>query len=217
MRQELAQVEGFDGTKAIPARASVNMRSVERQTPAGSYVCKMEGEAMSETASRKAYHLGLKADRKVEPRPKGVFGEPRRYPGARQQGQHDKNTKDLPLHEAIVQAAALSGYDKNGADGLVGYLKNLADNRKDLFMPLLGRALLLQPNLKSEKPVVRYTTVEEARAACIARRIDPDVLDKAMMPPWPPPPPLRPKSPQDKPDTWLLRSPPISRTSPSVR
>lgn len=145
---------------------------------------------MSETASRKAYHLGLKPNRKGEPRHKGAFafGEPRRYPGARQQGQHDKNT--LPLHEAIVQAAALSGYDKNGTDGLVGYLKNLADNHKDQFMPLLGRALLLQPNLKSEKPVVRYMTVEEARARLIARRIDPDVLEKAMMPPWPAPKPL---------------------------
>ena len=95
--------------------------------------------------------------------------------------------------------------------------KSARDNHKDQFMPLLGRVLLLQPNLKSKKPVVRYETVEETRAALIARRIDPDVLEKAMMPPWPPPPPLRPKSPQDKPDTWLLRSMPISPTSPSVR
>ena len=137
---------------------------------------------MSETASRKAYHLGLKPDRKGEPRHKGAFafGEQRRYPGGRQQGQHDKNT--LPLHEAVVQAAALSGYDKNGTDGLVGYLKNLADNHKDQFMPLLGRALLLQPNLKSEKPVVRYTTVAEARAALIEIGMDPYAIEKDMIP-----------------------------------
>jgi hypothetical protein len=123
----------------------------------------------------------------------------------------------LRLHEAVVRAAALSGYDKDGGDGLVGYLKNLADNHKDQFMPLLGRVLLLQPNLKSEKPVERYKTLEEARAALIARRIDPDVLEKAMMPPWPAPPPLRPKSLQDNPDARLLRTTPISRTSPSMR
>ena len=46
-------------------------------------------------------------------------------------------------------------------------------------------------------PKVVYKTVEETRAALIARRIDPDVIERAMMPPWPLPKPLpRPVSAQ---------------------
>jgi hypothetical protein len=44
-----------------------------------------------------------------------------------------------------------------------------------------------------------YQTVEEARAALAAKRIDPDVIERAMMPPFPLPKSLLPK-PLPKPD-----------------
>ena len=52
-------------------------------------------------------------------------------------------------------------------------------------------AVELNANVKTEPPPkVVYATVEETRAALIARRIDPDVLEKAIMPPFPLPKPL---------------------------
>jgi hypothetical protein len=46
----------------------------------------------------------------------------------------------------------------------------------------------LNANVKSEQETkVIYPTIEETRAALIAKRIDPDVLERAMMPPWPVP------------------------------
>jgi hypothetical protein len=49
----------------------------------------------------------------------------------------------------------------------------------------------LQVNAKTEQPgKVVYQTIEEVRAALIAKRIDPDVLERAMMPPFPLPKPL---------------------------
>jgi hypothetical protein len=55
-------------------------------------------------------------------------------------------------------------------------------------MTQLGRVLTLQVNVKTEHSTkVVYETVEEARAALIAARIDPDVLERAMMPPFPTP------------------------------
>lgn len=86
----------------------------------------------------------------------------------------------------------------NGEGGLEGHLMWAAVNQSAHFLSLLGRVMPLQANVKTEVPKkVVYTTVEEARAALIARRIDPDVLEKAMMPPWPLPKPLpRPGSAQ---------------------
>jgi hypothetical protein len=85
-------------------------------------------------------------------------------------------------------------------EGEKAYLKWLAEMHPAQFAPLYGRLVPfeLQAKVKTEPPPkVVYTTVEEARAALIARRIDPDVLEKAMMPPWPLPKPLpRPGSEQ---------------------
>jgi hypothetical protein len=55
-----------------------------------------------------------------------------------------------------------------------------------LGIPQLGRILPLQVNVKTEQHTkVVYQTIEEARAELIANRIDPDVLERAMMPPFP--------------------------------
>jgi hypothetical protein len=78
-------------------------------------------------------------------------------------------------------------------EGEKGYLKWLAQEHPAQFASLYGRLVPfeLQANVKTEPPPkVVYATVEETRAALIARRIDPDVLERAMMPPWPLPKPL---------------------------
>ena len=82
--------------------------------------------------------------------------------------------------------------------GMTGYLVWLGKNNPAAYATLLARVLPLQVNQRVEHaPKVIYTTVEEARAALIARRIDPDVLERAMMPPFPLPKPLpRPGSAQ---------------------
>lgn len=78
-------------------------------------------------------------------------------------------------------------------EGEKAYLKWLAEVHPAQFASLYGRLVPfeLQANVKTEvPPKVVYATVEETRAALIARRIDPDVLEKAMMPPFPTPKPL---------------------------
>ena len=87
-------------------------------------------------------------------------------------------------------------HDSEG--GITGYLIWLGKNNPAAYARLLARVLPLQVNQRAEHaPKVVYQTVEETRAALIARRIDPDVLERAMMPPWPLPKPLpRPGSEQ---------------------
>ncbi|MGA2815368.1 MAG: hypothetical protein ABSE67_03545, partial [Xanthobacteraceae bacterium] len=70
-----------------------------------------------------------------------------------------------------------------GTNGLVGYLKRCADDYPANFMPLLGRVLPLQMNIKSDHRVaVTYGTIEEARNALRERGIDPLVVEQAMQP-----------------------------------
>jgi hypothetical protein len=79
----------------------------------------------------------------------------------------------------------------DGEGGMTGYLVWLGKNNPTAYAPLLGRVLPYQVNQKTEHTAkVVYETVEEARAALIAARIDPDVLERAMMPPFPTPKPL---------------------------
>jgi hypothetical protein len=119
----------------------------------------------------------------------------------------NKTTQDLK--EAILESASMLGHLKeeavldedgkptgrtklvHGEGGMTGYLIWLGKNNPAAYAPLLARVLPLQVKQKVENPPkVVYATVEETRAALIARRIDPDVLEKAMMPPWPLPKPL---------------------------
>jgi hypothetical protein len=53
-----------------------------------------------------------------------------------------KNVITPVLKDAILSAAAKSKHSKGG--GLAGYLKDIADNNKKLFVPLLAKALLPQ-------------------------------------------------------------------------
>ena len=105
----------------------------------------------------------VESDQPKKPIPPGLKpiqkGERR---GGRAPGVPNKMT--TTLKDAILKAAELVGADGKGKDGLVGYLKDLAGNRKELFVPLLARVLPLQINAKSEeKPVVVYRSLEELR------------------------------------------------------
>jgi hypothetical protein len=79
----------------------------------------------------------------------------------------------------------------DGEGGITGYLIWLGKNNPAAYAPLLGRVLPFQINQRTEQHTkVVYETVEEVRARLIARRIDPEVLERAMAPKWPAPPPL---------------------------
>ena len=64
-----------------------------------------------------------------------------------------------------------------GAEGEKGYLKWVARNHPGHFMALYGKLIPLDVNAKvEEKPVVRYETVEERRAAMLAKGWHPSAL-----------------------------------------
>jgi hypothetical protein len=60
----------------------------------------------------------------------------------RPKGSPNKTTKIL--REAILEAAEQSGEDGQGRDGLVGYLRRVADTDIKAFSTLLGKVLPLQ-------------------------------------------------------------------------
>ena len=75
---------------------------------------------------------------------------------------------------------------KWGKGGELGYLEWLARNHPGVFGSLYGKLIPFDVNAKvEEKPVVRYETVEERRAAMLARGWAPSVLaalEEAMEP-----------------------------------
>lgn len=60
----------------------------------------------------------------------------------RPKGARNKTT--LFLKDAIIRAAELSGEDKTGQDGLIGYCRMLAENEPKAFAALLGKVLPIQ-------------------------------------------------------------------------
>ena len=86
-----------------------------------------------------------------------------------------KNVMTRLLKDAILLAAEQSKHSKDGS--LAGYLTYLADNKPELFVRLLAKLLPLQEKelaktaKEPDRPVepVVYKTVEEVRAAMIAR------------------------------------------------
>jgi hypothetical protein len=108
-----------------------------------------------------------------------------RHPGAgRPKGS--KNQMTAVLKEAILLAAEQSKHSKDGS--LAGYLTYLADNKPELFVPLLARLLPLQEKelaqaaKKQDKPRRRvvYRSVAEIRAALIARGLPVHKVDMLM-------------------------------------
>ena len=58
-----------------------------------------------------------------------------------------------------------------------------AVHRANAFIPQLGRVMPTQINVKAEAPKrVVYPSLDESRAALRARGIDPDIIERAMMP-----------------------------------
>jgi hypothetical protein len=82
--------------------------------------------------------------------------------GGRQPGVRNRTTR--MLKEAIIMAAECEGSDSNGKDGLVGFLRRVANEDIRAFASLLGRVLPLQVETKNDTSVEGpYQTVEEAR------------------------------------------------------
>lgn len=54
------------------------------------------------------------------------------------------NKANALLKDAILKAAELTGYDKEGKQGLVGYCRSLAENEPKAFAGLLGKVLPTQ-------------------------------------------------------------------------
>ena len=117
--------------------------------------------------------------------------------GGRQAGTRDLRTLVREAAEAIGFIERVPVLDaegkptgrtelRYGKDGEAGYLRWLAANHPRYFAALYGKLLLLEVNQKTEeKPVVRYETVEERRAAMIAKGWAPSAvaaLEEAMEP-----------------------------------
>lgn len=80
--------------------------------------------------------------------------EKRRPPAAgkgRQKGVPNKTT--TLLREAIIEAAVASGSDRKGKDGLIGYMRRLADKDTKSFAMLLGKVLPLQVTGEGGGPI----------------------------------------------------------------
>lgn len=73
---------------------------------------------------------------KAAPKNTGKFGSGNK---GKPKGALNKTTK--ALKEAILEAAELSGRDMKGKDGLVGYLRRVADEDVKAFSGLLGKVL----------------------------------------------------------------------------
>jgi hypothetical protein len=97
-----------------------------------------------------------------------------------------KNVMTRLLKDAILLAAEQSKHSKDGS--LAGYLTYLADNKPELFVPLLARLLPLQEKelaqaaKERDKPRKRvvYRSVAEIRAELIARGLPVHKVDMLM-------------------------------------
>jgi hypothetical protein len=94
----------------------------------------------------------MKNTRPPTPGPRAGKGRPK--------GSLNKTT--ATLKEAILKAAELSGRDGKGKDGLVGYLRRVADDEPKAFAGLLGRVLPLQVTGENGGPMVFHITGHDA-------------------------------------------------------
>jgi hypothetical protein len=94
-------------------------------------------------------------------------GHKRPPTAGRKKGQRNRVT--IELRHAILEAAALVGRDGRGADGLRGYLQNLAVREKKIFGRLLEKVLPMQ--LQVEDRTNPQYTAEEAVARLRERKL----------------------------------------------
>jgi len=76
----------------------------------------------------------------------------------RPKGAANKTT--TKLKDAILLAAEQSGRDKKGKEGLVGYLRRVADEDVKSFSTLLGKVLPIQVSGDKDNPLVTVTRIE---------------------------------------------------------
>ena len=82
--------------------------------------------------------------------------------GGRQAGVRNRTTR--LLKECILMAAELEGRDGEGQDGLIGFLRRIANHDLRAYAMLLGRVLPLQVEARTDPEFeVMYQTVEEVR------------------------------------------------------
>jgi hypothetical protein len=129
---------------------------------------------------------------------KGKRGNPNSVKGKRplnkdgkplQRPPNTPNVISRALKDAIIWATEHSKDSKDGT--LESYVLDLADNHKALFVPLLGRLLPLQINARTQQTTkVVYSTVEEVRAALIARGLSAERVDLLLLGKVPEPKPV---------------------------
>lgn len=70
------------------------------------------------------------------------------------------NKTTMALREAILLAAEQSGNDRKGREGLVGYLRRVADEDVKAFSSLLGRVLPTQVTGDTDNPLQHIVKIE---------------------------------------------------------
>jgi len=81
----------------------------------------------------------------------------------------EQMSKKIVLRDAILLAAEVIGEDGEGKDGLLGYLKWLANDHPKYFVNLMARMVPLHLQVETEKKALR--SPEEIHAALSARGI----------------------------------------------
>jgi hypothetical protein len=100
------------------------------------------------------------------------------HPTGRSAGTPNKVSR--AFKDALIYAAEHSKHSKDHT--LEGYLLDIANNNKELFVPLLGRLLPLQINARTQQVTkVVYSTVAEVRAALIARGLASERVDLLLL------------------------------------
>ena len=90
--------------------------------------------------------------------------------GGREPGVRNRTTRILK--EAIIMAAELEGSDGEGKDGLIGFLRRVANTDIRAFASLLGRVIPLQIDTKGDpRDEVVYQSMAEVRAELAAQGI----------------------------------------------
>lgn len=113
--------------------------------------------------------LKKRPDRDEAGRIKKGFRGPGRTPGK-------PNKVTAQLRTAILEAAAMVGYDGEGKYELHGYLARLAENEPQVFGRLLERVLPMQI-VGTVSHTTKYETVEDVQRALRERGLPPRLID----------------------------------------
>jgi hypothetical protein len=113
---------------------------------------------------------------------KNPHGNPAMKKGQRPFGRAPgtPNKISRAFKDALIYAAELSRHSEDNT--LEGYLLYLANDKQELFVPLLGRLLPLQINARTQATTkIVYSSVDQVRAALIARGLSPERTDLLLL------------------------------------